>query len=289
MSVTHRAKGLLVVGLVCALGASSMAQAQDSVAMKEAPKKEDNGGNVVKMSDRSGKDGRTQAVIPCVNVAASTIKNELSLLLPILGFPVIVSEQGAQKDAADSGAIRLASVDRLRVIVASSANVEAIEECKKWVAALDRADSEEKERIFIYKCVNNRAENIFNSISMFFTVKGGCMMDSSKLSNAQQGTAAKSTASSAQQGATAKSAASTQASPQQGGAAKPSTAKPTIPLPPSSEIPQKGMGSASVFEVPMSVFADGIYNRLIIKTTPRAYAVLKDVIVLLDTAKDEPQ
>ena len=231
-------------------------------------------------------EGRTQVVIPCANVAPSTIKYELAMLLPVLGFPVIVTEQGVQKDAADSGAIRLASVDRLRVIVASSASVEAIEECKKWAAALDRSESDEQERIFIYKCVNNRAENIFNSISMFFTVKGGCMMDSAKLSNAQQGTAAKSAAPSAQQGGDAKSVAS---SAPQGGIVKPATAKPVIQTPPSTGIPQKGMGATSVFEVPMSVFADGIYNRLVIRTTPRAYAVLKDVIVLLDVPRDEQQ
>ena len=42
-------------------------------------------------------------------------------------------------------------------------------------------------------------------------------------------------------------------------------------------------GPGSVFEIPVKIFADSIHNRLVIRTTPRAYAMMKAVIERLDT------
>ncbi len=231
---------------------------QNSILLVETPANIPKLQSLIEMLDQNEKDGWSQVAIPCVNAGAPTIKTEPATLLPVLGFPVTVSDQGAQKGVAEPGAIHLTSLDRLQVIVASAANVEAIEEIKKWVAILDRADIGEQDRVFVYKCINNQAEHLLDALNSIFTIQGFKMSSAASSSGGQQGGAAK--------------AATT-------------TAAPSVPAPPqgAKKTNLENTTTTSVFEVPSKVLADGVNNRLIVRTTSRAYAMIKAVLDRLDT------
>jgi type II secretion system protein D len=255
-------------------GATAMDIAhQNSILLIESPANVAKIRALVKLLDQKNKNNWPQAVIQCINVSASRVKSELAATLPVLGFPV--STENIQ---AEPGSINLASLDRLQVIIATAANEEALDELKKWVAILDRTDVGEQEQVFIYKIVNSRSDQLLSAISIIFPTEstsiaandGGGSTASSSTSTS--GTGSKSAGSSSLAGPSKSSSSAS--------AAKPSTSTATSS---SSGKGQDDKGPASVFDVPVKVFADGVHNRLVIRTTPRTYAMLRAVLERLDT------
>ena len=142
------------------------------------------------------------------------------------------------------GAIELINLERLQVIIASAATEEALKELERWVAILDKTDVGEQERVFIYSVVNGKAGELAQALSVVFPIEGSSLVaENSKDKGSFKG-----------------------------GGAKKVTAKGKGPD-----------GPASIFEVPAKVFSDGVHNRLVIRTTPRTYAMMKAVIERLDT------
>lgn len=228
---------------------------------------------LVKMLDQKNKDGWPQVAIPCVNVSADIIKEELAGLLPVLGFPVSVDGT-----TAEPGSIHLTSVDRMQVVVASAANNEAIDEIKRWINILDQDDVGEQERVFIYKVVNNQAEQLMQSLQVIFAVEGSSLTPpSGGSSSSSSSSSSNSSGSSSGLGSSSNSFSSMSA---------PSSPSPTRKAGSSSSSTDKKKTN-SVFEIPTKVLADGIHNRLVIRTTPRTYATIKAVLDRLDTVASQ--
>ena len=142
------------------------------------------------------------------------------------------------------GAIQLTNLERLQVIIASAATEEALKELQRWVTILDKAEVGEQERVFIYSVVNGKADELAQALSVIFPLEGASIAaENSKNKASFKGTAA-------------------------------------------SKFKNKGNtpdGPATVFEIPAKIFADSVHNRLVIRTTPRSYAMMKAVIERLDT------
>ncbi len=250
---------------------------QNSILLIESPANVAKIRALVKLLDQKNKNNWPQAVIQCFNVSASRIKNELAATLPILGFPV--STENIQ---AEPGSINIVSLDRLQVIIATAANEEALDELKKWVAILDRTDVGEQEQVFIYKIVNSRADQLLSAISVIFPTESTSLAagdgggSSSSSSSATTGSSSKSPSTSSAAGGSSKFSGGSTA-----GGNKPSAATATASS--SGAKGQDDKGPASVFDVPVKVFADGVHNRMVIRTTPRTYAMLRAVLERLDT------
>ncbi|MFA6567744.1 MAG: hypothetical protein WCS96_05985 [Victivallales bacterium] len=252
---------------------------QNSILLIESPANVAKIRSLVKLLDQKNKNNWPQVVIQCLNVSASRIKNELASTLPILGFPV--STENIQ---AEPGSINIVSLDRLQVIIATAANEEALDELKKWVAILDRTDVGEQEQVFIYKIVNSRADQLLSAVSIIFPTESTSIAageggggTASSTSSSTSGTGSKLTGSSSLTGGGASKSGSSSA-----GANK----HPTSTSSSSSSAKGGGQddkGPASVFDVPVKIFADGVHNRLVIRTTPRTYAMLRAVLERLDT------
>ncbi|WP_176014482.1 secretin N-terminal domain-containing protein [Victivallis sp. Marseille-Q1083] len=184
-------------------------------------------------------------VLPCRRVAASRLVAELSEILPVLGFPVVTDKENPAPEA-----IQLISLDRLQIIVAAAASQDALLELGTWMNILDQTEVGEQERLFIYNIQNGEAGELVKALSVMFPVEGTTMT----MESAGKDTAA--------------AAASTETISSE------SEAKSTD---------KKIDGPGSVFEVPVKVFGDAIHNRLLIRTTPRTYAMLKALLDRLDT------
>jgi type II secretion system protein D len=214
--------------------------------------------SIIKMLDTKRRASWPRSVIRCENVSSKHIVSELAAILPVLGFPVTVD-----KVVSEPGAIHLAQIERLQVIVASAANQEALDEVVKWVSILDRSDVGNQEQVFVYKVINSKAESLLQVLATIFKVDGVAVSQ-----DGVDGASSSSTIS--DQGGTAASVTSR-------------TKSSTTVVKSGNSASAKGNGPATVFEVPVKIFADGANNRIIARTTPRTYAMIKALLKRLDT------
>ena len=214
-------------------------EGQNAIMLVDSPSNIPKMYRLIKGMDQRDKLNWHKSVIPCHNVSSGKIIKELSELLPVLGFKVSLDSEKPVP-----GAIQLNNLERLQVIIASSATEESLLELKKWVELLDKSDVGEQERVFIYPVVNGKADELAQALSVVFPVEGASIAaETTKKAGTFKGTAAAKVKSS------------------------------------GKDID----GPGSVFEIPAKIFADSVHNRLVIRTTPRCYAMMKAVIERLDT------
>lgn len=236
---------------------------QNAIMLVEAPSNMPKLRTLIEMLDQKNKANWPQVIIRCDNISATRIKNELAEIMPVLGFPVSL-------DGEDPSAINLISLDRLQVLIASAANDGALKELKEWAKVLDRSDVGEQERVFIYKVVNSKSEDLCQAVSAIFNV------DASSSSSAS--TSASSSLSSSSK--TKKSSDTKTSSTDKSNSASVSKLRSSSS---SSSNSNNENGPANVFETPVKIFTDTTQNRLIIRTTPRTYAMIKAILINLDT------
>ncbi len=210
---------------------------------------------LVDQLDRRTRSGWLRAVFVCRNVSAAQLRKELLEILPVLGFPVADG-----KNAGESGEISLAALDRVQAVVASAVTPESLREVQKWVRALDRSDIGEQEKVFLYEVVNGKADELLNALSIVFPVEATTMTAPVGGSSSGGSAAAKTANTSAP-----KSAASTAGNSAGTGSGK------------------SDASSDSLFDTPVKIFADAVHNRLLIRTTPRTYAMARAILDRMDT------
>jgi general secretion pathway protein D len=233
---------------------------ENAIMLVESPENMPKLDALIKVLDRKQRATWPKTAIRCVNVPSTRIKEELAAVLPVLGFAV-----ATDKVEAEPGSIHLSNIDRLEVIVASAANQEALDELKKWAAILDRADIGEQERVFVYKVINSTAEELLQALTVLFSIEGTAMA-----------------ATSSSTGGTGGSATAEEGGSGTRGASSPRSTTSTSNV--SSRNGTSGQAApANIFEVPVKIFADGKHNRMVIRTTPRTYAMVKAVLETLDT------
>lgn len=226
---------------------------ENTILIVEDPENIDKIEALIEQLDKRERALWPRAIVRCTNVSASRIKSELEGLLPVLGFNVTVDQM-----APEPGSIHLSSVERLQVVVASAANEEAIEVVKKWIKIMDRTDVGEQERVYIYKVVNSTSDELLQALGAIFTVEGTSVTSSSKSSSTNSSNSGNnSTRNTASRSTSSKSVSSSSSSSES--------------------------GPANVFEVPVKIFADGKHNRLVIRTTPRTYAMIKALLARIDS------
>lgn len=204
---------------------------------------------LIKMLDTKRRAQWPRIVVRCANVPSSKIVDELSRILPVLGFTVSID-----KDVPEPGSIHLTSIIRMRGIVASAANEEALDEVKKWITMLDRSDIGEQEQLYVYKVVNGRAEELLQALASVFSIEGTSLSVSHSVSSSSTTSSASAT-----------------------------PARSSTKSIKSSSRKSKDKEPESIYEVPVKMFADGKDNRLITRTTPRTYAMIKALLNRLDT------
>ncbi len=243
----------LIKPFMTAGATASPIQYLNSLLIVEAPPNMPKLRELIEKLDVMGERNWPQTSISCSFVEPEIVIEELQKVLPILGFPVTIGEGG------DGRSIKLAVLERLGIVLASAPTVEVLTEIERWVRILDRQDSIEEERIFFYDVKYNKAEDLSDSVSVFF-------------SSSSSTTSRRSGRSSGSDTATPRQSTGNQ-SGQQANASRSTTRR-------SSSNDEK---PATVFDVPVTILADGGHNRLVIRTTPRAYAMLEALLQRLDT------
>jgi general secretion pathway protein D len=155
----------------------------------------------------------------------------------------------ATNSTPSGGRIKLTALPRLGVIVASAAVPEVLREIREWIRILDRQDAAEQENLYFYNVRHSTAAHLAEALAVFFTD----IRTTSRLRSSDTvGVSAK-------------------AAPPSG------TAAPAmVPLLPDND-------TASVFETPLVIYADGEQNRLTMRTTARVYRMAEALLRRLDT------
>lgn len=180
--------------------------------------------------------------IRCRDVDAETVKGELDRLLPVLGFPIT--------DATPSqGRTKVIALPRLQVLVISAALTEVLKEVERWVRLLDRQDASEQENLYFYNVRHSTADHLAEALPVFFN-------NTSTTSRKPRTSNTKSVSSKA-------------------------TAPGSASVTKSSRARDDEDGS-SIFDSGMIIYADSEQNRLTIRTTQRAYAMVNALLRRLD-------
>ncbi len=225
----------------------------NSLLIIEAPPNMPKLRELIDKLDTFGETDWPQISVPCYHVESSVLLDELRVILPTIGFPVTTSERG------DGHSIKLVSLDRLQIIIAAAPTADVLEEIRRWVEILDREDTVESERIFFYDVKYNTADDLADHIGVFFNSSGTSTARRSRRNDS----------SDTPRPTTGNQNNRNQQQQQQRRQQNRSTSSGDVP--------------ATIFEVPVTTLADGNHNRLIIKTTPRAYAMIEALLQRLDS------
>ena len=213
---------------------------------------------VLEHLDMAGKSGWKRKVISCRNILPSKLSEELTTVLPVLGFNVYQKTDRTEQP----GSVQVTGVDRLQVVVISAATDEAVKEIEQWVELLDNSDSLDQERVFVYKVRNNKAVNLTQALAMIYDMQGSSLTIDTSTGNSRTDTI--------------NSTATNRNTAARGTAANRNSS--AVGNTENTLTDQK----SNVFSTPVRVFADGVLNRLVIRTTPRTYASIKALLNRLD-------
>lgn len=221
----------------------------NSILLVEAPANMPKLRALINKLDNKGEAKWPHISIHCQKVDAETIQEELETLLPILGFSVTNSSPAG-------GDVKLVAIPRLQAIVASAPLEEVLEEVERWVRLLDREDSAEREYIYFYNIKHSTADQLSEALEVFFSES-----DSKTASRASKTKAVSARAGGNESG-----------NEQRSGGNQTSRG---IDL--SSD-----NANDTVFDTPLTIYVDGVNNRLSIRTTRRAYAMVEALLRRLD-------
>ena len=213
--------------------------------------------------NRAAKTNWPVAVIPCRNVLPNKVVTELQEILPVLGFTVVrPNDRGVVP-----GGIQLIGLDRIQTVIATAATKEAIQEIREWVKLLDTSSDSDLEQVFVYKVRHNKAAHLVRALSVIFDVQGSSLSVDTNTGNTRIETI---NPPRAQSNATSRTTAAGIAN-----RSAPSAVANTA----SAMLTHR---DSDIFSKPTRIFADGVLNRLIIRTNPRTYASIKALLDRLD-------
>ena len=193
-----------------------------------------------------------RVVVPCENILPSKIADELREVLPTLGFVV----KQLNENNEQPGSVKITSIDRLQLIIASAATKEAAQEIRNWIEILDGTISLDQERIFVHKVMYTKSEQLMQALSVLYNMTGTSLTIDDDGGNRTQ---------------TVNGTSNTRNTTNNNRNSQYSEYS-------STTTDQK----SNVFETPVKIFSDGALNRLVIRTTPRTYASIKALLDRLD-------
>ena len=211
--------------------------------------------------DRNNKAHWPRTVLSCANVLPSKLISELQEVLPVLGLNVVKNVDRSELP----GSVQLVGLDRLQVIVASAATPEAVNTIREWVKLLDSRDASDQERVFVYKVRHNKAAHLAQALATIYETQGASLSIDTTTGKTRMENVVSARARTVSVPNTTGLTARNNRTAAANAVANTATDK-----------------ESSVFAKVIKVFADGVLNRLVIRTTPRTYASIKALLDRLD-------
>ena len=219
---------------------------------------------ILELVDSRSKSSWVRALIPCRNILPSKIADELRVILPTLGFTVY---QTLDRTEAP-GAIQVSGIDRIQVLAVTAATEEAMSEIRKWVELLDSSDSLDQEMVFVYKVRHGKVEQLAQALAVIYDSSGSTLTIDTNSGRQRTTNLSAPRLNTNNRYNPSRMTANTTATGARGSVVK-------------SQSVQTDQHS-SLFNTSIRIFADGVLNRMIVRTTPRTYASIKSLLDRLD-------
>jgi general secretion pathway protein D len=236
----------------------------NTLLIVEAPANMPKMRELIRELDNRGEASWPHVCLPCRNVAAEDLQADLETILPTLGFTVTTK-------SPSNGAIKLAALPRLQLIVASAALQEVLDQVEYWVKALDVADTMEKENVYWYNVKHSTADQLKEALEVFFNTQATTGTRPSRT----KGTSSKAKAT---RGSRRDTTTRTE-TPAENTANAPAKAAAS-----TTRKPKEETEGGTVFDTPVVILVDEVRERLTIRTTPRAYALVEAILTRQDVA-----
>ena len=214
--------------------------------------------DLIKMLDNKGQANWPQLAYKAQHTDSATLLTELEAALPVLGFTLTAgSETGS--------GVKMASLDRMQVLVVSAPTQAVLNELYRWLQILDTPESSDEEKVYYYPVRHGISTDLADAVSIFFpnTTAGS----SSSNSGSNNNTSSRANSNS---GRNSNRATASQA-PQQRTPAR-SVARSSS----NNEVPE------TIFDYPVTIFEDQRRNQLVIRTVPKTFAMLNAILKHLD-------
>jgi general secretion pathway protein D len=276
-------------------------ESQNSILVVDAPHNINKLKKIVKLLDKKYKISWPKTVIKCYNIPPTKIAKELAKIMPILGFPVTHIEK--KNKSEEPGTINIEGLDRIGLLVASAANNEALIRLKKWVNILDQRNIGEQDQVFVYNVRNSKAVQLIQALSVIFNVQGKTLKAKKKtIQNSSSGSSSTfgggsssgfGTGGSSNTGENNNSPFGTVATAYElnsfnsRNSNQNNSANNDNSSISNNKNTSKNKHPISLFDVPTKIFADGANERLIIRTTPRVYSMIKALLERIDTIPEQ--
>ena len=235
----------------------------NSVFVVDAPLNINKIKEIVKVLDRSSLQSWPKRAFLCRNISAVQLQTELDQILPVLGFPTSIQENNNQAPVND-GSVKILAIERTGMLLVTAATEEALDEVENWVYLLDKSEVGEQEKIFTYPVKHGSPDRLLEAIQAFFPQ-----------ANSTSSSASSSTSTSSR-------ATSTTTSNNNTNNANSNTNRTTTPRRNTQRNADEN--DKSIFSTPVTIYQDRNLNKLIVKTTPRAFAMIEALMSLLDQA-----
>ncbi len=233
----------------------------NAVMVTDSPENMEKIHQLLQCIDRNNKAHWPRAVISCHNVLPSKLISELQEVLPVLGLNVVKNSDRSEQP----GSVQLVGLDRLQVVVASAATEEAVKTIREWVALLDSRDATDQERVFVYKVRHNKAAHLAQALATIYETQGASLSIDTTTGRTRMENVVSARARTVSTPNTTGLTARNNRTAAANAVANTATDK-----------------ESNIFAKTIKVFADGVLNRLVIRTTPRTYASIKALLDRLD-------
>ena len=257
----------------------------NSVIIVEAPANVNKLLELVKRLDVKGESEWPVKCYVCHAVDPDVLAEELNTLLPVLGFPI------ATANAPSGGAIKITSIPRLKSIVISASMQEVLDEIGTWIKSLDREDAEDKEEIYFYNVKHATVESLSAALDTFFltTTTNNTTSNSNRSTSSRTSASSGSRTNSSSRNRTTSSSTNrttglnTSNANNRTGTTSNNTSSTSRSNASRTTTTSGGTVSSSgsvsitqnVFETDVTVYTDDESNRITVKTTPRAWNMIK--------------
>ncbi len=196
------------------------------------------------------------SVFPLAHVRPSAVVAELE---PILGAPVAAVPGGEEAAVAASVApIRLVPVDRMDAVIIISSSRDTLLEVERLLKVMDVEGRSDEPRLYVYRPQNGEAESLSAGLSALFEGESGTprRRDAPLAPGTEEAIL--------EAGATDSAAGAGDAE--------------GMPAPGAFPEPPGGRGGG------LRIFADSDQNALLVRATPREYALIREALEQLDIA-----
>lgn len=171
-----------------------------------------------------------------------------------------------------AGLFQFVAMDRLNAVMVITRQASYLAEAKRWLEKLDRSGGEDKERLYVYRVKNGRAEDLAGVLSDIFTGKSSS--SSNKTSTRTASVAAGKT------GTTVSS--NNSANTNQTSNANKTSSTPATAATKTAANSSKGN---NIEGAEATISADEVNNSLVIKATPSNYDLVLQALRQLDLPK----